>query len=373
MNDYQQYTAEEFLMDAWFLAWVKHNQPEARQFWEQWQRDNPHRRETLLLAKDMAEALKNRPHLLSPDQERLEIEQIVKLTRHVPVRSPWTVFRTSWSARRWLAAAAVVLVLGAGWGVFQVGNKGNQSVTETPLTSPDDATDGRWVKQVNGTSQPVQLRLPDGSQMTLMPNSRASYPRAFETDKREVYLKGDAVFSVVHEGKRPFLVYSGSLVTRVLGTRFRVQARPGENRMMVSVISGKVSVMAQKDFAATRKPEQNKLAGVVLTANQQVTYDASYKSYQKELVDQPAVIPSVSERPETFQFEDTPAITVFARLKKAYGVEIIYEPSALRNCTLTASLAGVSLYDQLQLLCASIGATYEVVDTRIIISTKGCP
>lgn len=372
MNDYQHYTVEEFLQDSWFLAWVKHGQPEARQFWEQWQRDHPHRRETLLLAKDMAEALKNRPHQLSPDQERLEIEQIVRLTRHVPDRSPWTAFRTALSARRWLAAATAVLVLGVAWGVVQLRNQTGPSRAENPLTSPEDSTDERWVKQVNGTSQPVRLKLPDGSQMTLMAQSQATYPRSFEAGKREVFLKGDAVFSVVHDGKRPFLVYSGSLVTRVLGTRFRIQARPGESQMKVSVISGKVSVMNQNDFSATRKPESNKLAGVVLTANQQVTYDASHKSYQKELVDQPVVIPTASAIPETFQFEDTPAATVFERLKKAYGVEIIYDTPALRQCTLTASLAGVSLYDQLQLLCASIGASYEVVDTRIIISSKGC-
>ncbi|WP_332368572.1 hypothetical protein [Spirosoma telluris] len=61
MKTYQHYTVEDFLTDSWFLAWVKHDQPEARQFWEQWQQQNPQQRDTLLLAKDMAEALKNRP------------------------------------------------------------------------------------------------------------------------------------------------------------------------------------------------------------------------------------------------------------------------------------------------------------------------
>ncbi|MFC5412976.1 FecR family protein [Larkinella bovis] len=371
MNDYQQYTAEEFLQDAWFLAWVKHGQPEARQFWEQWQREHPHQRETLLLAKDMAEALKNRPHNLSPDQERLEIEQIVKLTRHVPERSPWAGFTYSLNQHRWLAAATLVILLGIGWGLFQRSNS-SERVTRNPLSELEKTGNDRWTNQVNGTSQPVHLTLPDGSRITLMPHSQASYPRTFEADERRVYLKGDAVFSVVHEGQRPFLVYSGNLVTRVLGTRFRVQARPGENQTLVSVISGKVSVMEQKDWVASRKPEQNRVGGVVLTANQQVTYDANDNRYRKELVEKPVVIASATAKPETFDFEDTPATNVFERLKKAYGVEIIYDTSALRHCTLTASLAGVTLYDQLQLLCASIGATYEVVDTRIIISSKGC-
>ncbi|RAJ94024.1 FecR family protein [Larkinella arboricola] len=372
MNDYQQYTAEEFLQDTWFLAWVKHGQPEARQFWEKWQREHPYQRETLLLAKDMAEALKNRPHNLSPGQEQLEIEQIVKLTRHVPERSPWAGFSASFSSRRWLAAAIALLVLGAGWGVFLVQDKANWSVAKNALTSLDDSTDDHWVKQVNGMSQPVSLTLPDGSRMTLMPNSEARYPRTFEADQREVQLKGDAVFSVVHEGKRPFLVYSGPLVTRVLGTRFRVLAPTDGSRMKVSVLSGKVSVMDRHDWAVAQRSESRAFSGVVLTANQQVTYDATQSHYQKELVEKPVLIAS-SESRETFNFEDTPASGVFERLKKAYGVEIMYDPTVIRNCTLTASLSGVPLHDQLRLLCASIGATYEVVDARIIVTSKGCP
>ncbi|GAB4021329.1 FecR family protein [Spirosoma koreense] len=372
MKTYQYYTVEDFLTDNWFLAWVKHDHPEARQFWEEWQKQNPAQRHTLLLAKDMAEALKNRPHALSADQERLEVDRIVKLTRHVPTQSKWQILKSAWSPYHWLAAALVVLVLGAGWWFIE----GRQSLPslagKSPFFSPEKASNDRWVNQVNGTSQPVRLSLPDGSQMTLMAYSQASYPRSFDADRREVYLKGDALFSVVHEGKRPFLVYSGTLVTRVLGTRFRVQARPGETHMRVSVISGKVSVMDHKAWMASRTSSSNPVSGVVLTANQQVTYNPGLNSYQKELVPRPMVVPAAAENHETFHFDDIPATNVFDRLKKAYGVEIIYDASALRHCTLTASLAGVPLYDQLQLLCASIGASYEVVDTRIIITSKGC-
>ncbi|MBD2702823.1 FecR family protein [Spirosoma sp. BT702] len=370
MKTYQHYTVEDFLTDDWFLAWVKHNQPEARRFWEDWQQQNPQQRDTLLLAKDMAEALINRPHNLSADQERLEVERIVKLTRHVPVQSNWVIFKNSWNQYRWLAAAVLLLVLGAGWLLFQ--RQEIAPIVTNTVPNLDKPVGERWIDQVNGTSQPVQLSLPDGSQMTLMANSQASYPRTFDADKREIYLKGDALFSVVHEGKRPFLVYSGTLVTRVLGTRFRVQARPGESHMRVSVLSGKVSVMDQKDWISARKASNTNKSGVVLTANQQVTYDASLHSYQKELVSKPVVLPATLANPEMFNFDDTPATEVFERLKKSYGVEIIYDASTLRNCTLTASLAGVSLFDQLQLLCSSIGATYEVFDARIVVTSRGC-
>ncbi|GAB3918755.1 FecR family protein [Larkinella terrae] len=369
MKAYQHFTVEDFLIDARFLAWVKHDQPDARQFWEQWQRENPQQRATLLLAKDMAEALKNRPHKLSSEQEMLEVERIVKLARYTPERSRWQRIPQSFRAPYWQVATAVLLLSGIGLGWFLFREKPD-SVTETvAFAETEKLHNEQWISQVNGTSQPVDLTLPDGSRMRLMPNSEARYPRAFHAEQREVQLKGDATFAVVHEGKRPFLVYSGPLVTRVLGTRFRVQARAGENRMKVSVISGKVSVM---DRRISHRPNSKEMPGVVLTANQQVTYDASQSRYQKELVEQPMVVAQPENR-ESFNFEDTPVAGVFERLKKAYGVEIIYDPTVLRNCTLTASMPGVPLHDQLRLLCASIGATYEVVDARIIVTSKGCP
>lgn len=371
MKSYQHYTVEDFLTDAWFLTWVKHGQPEAREFWEQWQRENPHQRDTLLLAKDMAEALTNRPHQLTPEQEDLEVDQIVKLAKYRPEPSHWPTFWRTFGTRYWQVAALFVLLAGAGWWLFQYRHTVISESENAALSDSDKPLNDQWISQVNGTSQSVRLTLPDGSRMTLMPNSEARYPRSFENDKREVQLKGEATFSVVHEGKRPFLVYSGPLVTRVLGTRFRVQARTGETHMKVSVLSGKVSVMDRRDWLASRGPDTHEVPGVVLSANQQVTYDASHSRYQKELVTEPVLV-ATSESRELFNFEDTPASGVFERLKKAYGVEIIYDAAVLRNCTLTASLAGVPLHDQLRLLCASIGASYEVVDARIIINSRGC-
>jgi transmembrane sensor len=372
MKEYQHHTVEDFLMDSWFLAWAKHGRPDARQFWEQWQRENPHQRATLLQAKDMAEALKNRPHKLAAEQEILEVERIVKLAKYTPEQSRWQTFQRSFSSRYWQVAAVLVLLLGAGWGLLRLREKPDSSSETVAFTDTQKPANDQWISQVNGTSQPVGLTLPDGSQMTLMPNSEARYPRRFEAHQREIQLKGEATFAVVHEGKRPFLVYSGPLITRVLGTRFRVQARTGETHMKVSVISGKVSVMDRRDWMASQRPDNHELPGVVLTDNQQVTYDASQSRYQKELVTQPVLV-APEENRETFNFEDTPASSVFERLKKAYGVEIIYDPTVIRKCTLTASLAGVPLHDQLRLLCASIGASYEVVDARIIVTSRGCP
>lgn len=371
MKNYEKFKAEDFLGEPWFLAWVKHGQPEAQQFWEQWKQQHPDRRSTLLLAKDMAEALKNRPVSITDDQVQAEVAQIMRLTRRLPESKATTPFRFVQIHSVWQVAAVVILMLGGSWLLWNVINKEPRQTSQSTTSYLEPLKKADWVNQVNGTSQPVSIRLPDGSRMILSPQSQATYPRTFSQSQRQIQLKGEAVFSVVHDSNRPFLVVTGPLITKVLGTRFRVRAMPKDTKITVSVQSGKVSVYSQRDLANSQRRNVPAVPGVVLTANQQVVYQPERAAYQKELVTKPSLI-NPAEPPEQFDFQDTPVFSVFDRLEKGYGIEITYDASLFRQCTVTASLAGVPLHDQLKLICASIGASYEVVDTHIVVSGKGC-
>ncbi|MBC8151761.1 MAG: FecR domain-containing protein, partial [Bacteroidetes bacterium] len=313
MKNYEKYRAEDLLVDPWFLAWVKHGQPEAQQFWEHWQRQHPDQRVNVLLAKDMAEALNNRPGSVTDEQVRAEVGQIMRLTRRLP--DPQTRLPLLRILKRpfWQLATALILVIGGSWLVWQAASdpavqSGPSAVSRAVLPKA-----AGWINQVNGTSQPVPITLPDGSRMTLLPTSQASYPPAFSQTKREVHLRGEAIFAVVHDSRRPFLVLSGPLITRVLGTRFRVRALPGDSRITVSVQSGRVSVYSQRDLASSHRRHVPDVPGVVLTANQQVVYQAKQAAYQKELVVQPTLI-RPAESPDQFAFQDTPVATVFEQL-----------------------------------------------------------
>lgn len=359
--DYRTYEAEDFLADSWFLAWVKHDRPNAREWWRDWMEKHPARRDTLLLAKDMAEALRNRPVPLSAEQEKQEVQRIVALTRHLPEEKR----RRLWWP--WAAVAGVALAIGVY--LFRPAPVPQEYAGTVLKEVP-----AGWLTRANGTDKPLKMSLPDGSQVTLYPKSTVAYPPGFAPEEREIELDGEAVFSVVHEGKRPFTVHTRSLKTRVLGTQFRVVSRAADAKQVVSVISGKVSVTKAGD-ARERGGVRSAGSGlgVVLTANQQVTYDMARTTFVKELVRNPLPVRTASAAAkETFRFDETPAAEVFERLKKAYGVEIIYDAATLRHCTLTASLEGVPLYDQLSLLCASIGATYEVIDARIVVTGRDC-
>ncbi len=95
------------------------------------------------------------------------------------------------------------------------------------------------------------VHLPDGS--TVLLDSRSSLRVAFTAATRQVELDhGQALFSVVHDPRRPFLVRAGATVIRDVGTQFDVKERPDDT--VVTVVEGRVAVLARAASAPPAAP-----------------------------------------------------------------------------------------------------------------------
>ncbi|WP_439862685.1 FecR family protein [Pseudomonas antarctica] len=91
-----------------------------------------------------------------------------------------------------------------------------------------------------------QVALPDGSVMDL--NSRSVVAVHFEKDRRGVELKsGEAMFSVEHDTRRPFVVATGVGQVTVTGTRFDVRRDDDQTRVVVEAGTVKVQGRAADD------------------------------------------------------------------------------------------------------------------------------
>lgn len=87
-----------------------------------------------------------------------------------------------------------------------------------------------------------QVALPDGSVMDL--NSRSVVAVHYENHRRSVELKqGEAMFSVEHDTRRPFVVAAGAGQVTVTGTRFDV--RRDDDQTRVAVEAGTVQVQGR--------------------------------------------------------------------------------------------------------------------------------
>jgi ferric-dicitrate binding protein FerR (iron transport regulator) len=153
--------------------------------------------------------------------------------RDIQRKTASAVRSISWHSRGVLKAAAVVaLVLG-----------GSLVVWQRVQILPEHHTDAALRAIIAPVGRPpVPMSLPDGSQVILSPGSTLRYATAFDADRRDVRLEGEAYFAVTHDTRRPFVVRAGELVAEDLGTEFVVRAYPEDRYGRVVVREGQVRV-----------------------------------------------------------------------------------------------------------------------------------
>lgn len=137
----------------------------------------------------------------------------------------------------WMAAASVVLLAGvaAVW-ALRGKNSPEQVVVETRF----------------GPKQ-QEVQLPDGTTVTLNAGSKLVYDEvALAAGKREVRLEGEGFFKVKADEQHPFIIKTGKVDVRVLGTTFNLKAYPEDNRVETFLISGRVEVAYEENGRKTR-------------------------------------------------------------------------------------------------------------------------
>lgn len=267
-------------------------------------------------------------------------------------------------AVRWAAAAVLVLGLSLSWrGTHRprAGLAARPAATAARLLTVASEAGG-WLVGTNATARVLPLTLADGSRVTLQPGSRLRYPAHFSPgQQRVVELRGEAFFDVFHDASRPFRVLTDKLETIVLGTSFTVRAVAGQPEATVEVRTGRVRVQPRPGQPAA--PD----AAVVLRPNQQVVYSPAVPALRPVLVAQPALLHA-----QPLVFDERPVTEVLGTLQAGYGVPIHYNGAALAGCTVSLAFGAENLFEKLDLLCRTLGASYERTDEAIIFRSRGC-
>ncbi len=77
--------------------------------------------------------------------------------------------------------------------------------------------------------------------------------KIFSGDTREVILSGEGYFEVAHNPDKPFIVNTGKLNVKALGTVFNVLAYPDEDNIETTLVEGKV-VLEKPKMDLKQKP-----------------------------------------------------------------------------------------------------------------------
>ncbi len=364
-EQYQHFHAADFASDDSFIEWAKRGrQASSAAFWQQFLVEHPEQKAEVDKAKHLVMALATAPEY-QPEDAAVIWNQLETSVKTEPSRPGlWRVYRRPF---RWAAAAAVALGAAFLWRLSTVPATGNMQASAPAEGIEAPGTD--WQTVDNSGAQNKTITLPDGSQITLLPEAKVRYAAAFTGPEREVFLIGTAFFDVTRNEEQPFVVYSGDVVTRVIGTSFWVRANSLEKKVVVSVRTGRVSVSAragvQKSPGASTKP-------VLLLPNQRAIFDAAQRAFTHTLAEQP--LPLLDAKIlETFMFKNAPVGQIFDAIEKVYGIEIEYDAALLANCLLTTSLKNETLFEKLAVVCKALDLTYTVEDTRVLVAgRKGC-
>ena len=195
------------------------------------------------------------------------------------------------------------------------------------------------------------LRLPDGTRIVLGPLSSIRVAQGYGTTSREVDVKGDAFFEVVHDSSKPFTVHALHATVQDIGTKFVVRTDAARG-IAVSVSEGSVSLQGTNPSRGTvggatsggivLKPGER---GVVLPDGQMVKERAGPDDMawlRRQLV-----------------FREAPLPEVALSLHRWYGIELRVPDTSLATRHLTASFSGEPPERVLEVLRLVLGAEIE--------------
>lgn len=366
LMDYSKFTVNDFLTDDYFLRWVNQHDPEAEKFWNLFMTLHPETKGRIERARQLALDIKRAEHTEVSDQE---IDQLWSGIQHrVDSHEMIKPEKKMYPSMRFGIAASLSLFMLIGL-IYYALKK--ESVVPKHFVF-DTSTQADFVEEVNTSENTIRIHLNDGSIVNLAKASSLRYKASYTNEStRHVFLTGEAFFDISKDPKKPFFVHANEVVTKVLGTSFSVKAYRDESSVTVAVKSGKVSVFSPKTFSSSQDDIQSEVNGVVLLPNQQVVYQREQESFDKTLVQDPVMVSKGMDRTD-FIFEAEPLPNVFKILQEAYGIEIIFDEDVMKKCYITAPLGSEPLFEKLKIICRTIGASYEIMDSKIVINSTGC-
>jgi len=190
--------------------------------------------------------------------------------------------------------------------------------------------------------QRATVDLGDGATAVLAPQSTLRIRGAI------VELSGEALFTLPHTSRIPFVVHAGGTTTRVLGTTFDVRHYPTDRATHVAVSRGKVSVGTTSVRGAH-----------VVTLTRGEIAEATDSSVTTVTGD---VTPYTAWTTGHLVFHDAPIAEVLTTVGRWYGVRFSIGDSVLANQHLTASLDFGSRTELLNALRLVLGVTMTFGD-----------
>jgi len=159
------------------------------------------------------------------------------------------------------------------------------------------------------------VTLSDGTRVWLNAGSQLIFPEVFVKKVRLVELSGEAYFEVAENTQKPFVVKTGEVDIKVLGTHFNVKAFPEEGRTITTLAEGAVELQAGK-WQVTLEP------------NQQGEYSTGTEGFKVQQVD---AADAVAWKNGKFVFRRERLENIMETVARWYNVEVTYQSQQVKD------------------------------------------
>ena len=301
MKDYRYFSVNEFVADEYFQSWVLNPDEETAAFWNSWLIGHPEKLGETEEARKLLEKLTASRYVLSPENVSELWTRIQRDEEELPDQQKAMPSKV----RRWYWAAAAVLLIGVSLSLLVR----NESRLEYTTAFGETKT----------------IVLPDSSIVILNANSHLTAARDWSrTPVREIWLEGEAYFSVIHKhNHQPFRVsVKDGVAVEVLGTTFNVYHRTADTKVVLN--SGQIRLNLP-----TAGPEQK----IIMKPGELVEY--TQNKYSKRTVN-PSVYVAWTEK--KIILDHTSLREMVRMVKDNYGVDVTVQSEEMLNQTVSGSM-----------------------------------
>lgn len=304
-DKYRDFSVSQFVLDEDFANWVKKPNEEQDKYWTSFLKYYPGQVKTIEQAKLIISNLQ-------PERETVDDQVRDRVWTSIQAKASPSPRVLSMNRRRWLTAAAAVLVLVSGAIFLKLGAVKNE-VIQTAY------------------GEQKTITLPDNSTVVLNAASRIEYKNDWPAGSpREVWVEGEAFFDVAHKHStgaevKPsdrFIVHLKHMKVEVLGTRFTINTRRSGEQVVLETGSIKVNLNNQEEF--------------YLKPGEMVQYDQTSKTIARENIN---ARDHVLWKDNRLKFENSPLSEIIQLIEDNYGYQVVLQDSSLLHRTISGTLS----------------------------------
>ncbi len=218
------------------------------------------------------------------------------------------------------------------------------------------------------------IKLPDGTTVRLNTDSRLTYISFAAGKTREVTLVGEAYFDVAHDSSRPFIIHTGKVNIKVLGTSFNVRNYPQDKELETSLIKGKIEVSLEsrpEDIIILKPTEKLIIAKEEdeLSVATKVSNSSDNKVVLTSItyMRQDSLVAETSWLNDKLVFVNQPLEKIALELERKYAINITFKDEKVKKYRYTGVFENVSLEKVFELIKYSKNFNYKINDKNIVI------